>query len=208
MLTCTARTFHSRRERVRSRQNQVGVRLKPANIMQKIDSIPKRTVFTLTWEFWERGTVDIEASSEDEAREVFEEEGEALKKDGQLCESDDGMRIVGIEPDDTDYGMPVEEFCERVGMLMDDDLDVLATNGFKEGDFESNGMFDTDKLGALLQFCETHPEYHIVTLVDYDDHSIYLNEIAYVNRMGYYLANGDEDDSLFCDLYNPRLWGK
>ena len=176
--------------------------------MQEIVTVPQRTVFTLTWESWERGSIDIEASSEEEARKLFEQEGGLLKEEGELEPNEDGMRIVDIEDDGTDYGMPEDAFYERVGMLIEDDLDILRMNGFKEGDFETNGMFDTDKLGELMQFCETHPEYHIITDVDAEGHTIYYNRIAYVNRMGYYLANGDKDKSLFCDVYEPRLQGK
>ncbi len=63
-------------------------------------------------------------------------------------------------------------------------------------------MFDTDKLGELVQFCEKNPEYHVVTVVDTDGDTSYLNTVVFVNRMGYYLANGDKDESLFTDI--PR----
>ncbi len=96
--------------------------------------------------------------------------------------------------------MEEQEFYEKVGMLMERDLDLLASLGFKND--AGNGEFDTDKLGEMVRFCEEHPEYHIVTVVDTDGTTSYLNTVAFVNRMGYYLANGDKDESLFTDI--PR----
>ena len=93
-----------------------------------------------------------------------------------------------------------EEFYKQVGMLMEGDLDLLASLGFGKDAANSNGMFDTEKLSDLTQFCEKHPDYHIVTVVDTDGDTAYLNTVAFVNRLGYYLANGDKDESLFADI--------
>jgi hypothetical protein len=88
-------------------------------------------------------------------------------------------------------------FYERVGLLIEDDLDRLEALGFGEDMVEDNGMFDTDRLRALEQFCKSHPGYHIVTLIEEDGELIYVNRVAFANRYGYYLADGDMDETLF-----------
>jgi hypothetical protein len=84
-------------------------------------------------------------------------------------------------------------------MLMEDDLDLLHSLGFGKDAVDDNGMFETDTLKELTQFCDTHPEYHIVTMVRGDGGWVYLNRVAFVNRLAYYLANGDKDDTLFAE---------
>jgi hypothetical protein len=92
----------------------------------------------------------------------------------------------------------MRDFEERVGMLIEDDLERLEALGFGEDMVEDNGMFETWWLGELQAFCKAHPEYHIVTAADGDDGNLlYLNTVAYVNRIGYYLADGDKDETLF-----------
>lgn len=49
-------------------------------------------VFNVTWENWERGSVEIEASDQDEAEEIFNNEHvDCLEADGE------GLDIVEIE---------------------------------------------------------------------------------------------------------------
>ena len=53
-------------------------------------------LFTITWESWERGSIAIEAASEDEARKLFDD------KVGSLEPYDEGIDIVEIESGDED----------------------------------------------------------------------------------------------------------
>ena len=50
------------------------------------------TAFTVTWESWERGSVEIEAATEGEARRIFDEEHVGL-----LNPAAEGLDIVGVE---------------------------------------------------------------------------------------------------------------
>lgn len=85
-----------------------------------------------------------------------------------------------------------DEFAKAVGLLMEDDVDRLRALGFSPDD---NGSFETDKLPDLVAFCEKHPDYHIVTLCDEG----YCNDVRWVNRQLYYLADGSKDPELHVD---------
>ena len=82
--------------------------------------------------------------------------------------------------------VPVEEFEERVGLLWE--LDEIAALGLEADD--DNGSFDTSRLEELDEFCQSHPELHIVTSLDDDT---YLNDVAIANRVAYFLAKGSRE---------------
>jgi hypothetical protein len=50
------------------------------------------SAFTVTWESWERGSVEIEAETESEARRIFDEQYV-----GNLEPEAEGLDIVGVE---------------------------------------------------------------------------------------------------------------
>jgi hypothetical protein len=91
------------------------------------------------------------------------------------------------------------DLFKHVGMMIGDDADRLEALGFGKDAVESKGMFDSDMLPVLREFCKSHPNFHIVTLVEDDDGeaTIYVNRAAFANRLGYYLADGDKNDTLW-----------
>ena len=78
------------------------------------------------------------------------------------------------------------EFVRAVG-LIEDRLERLKVLGFSTNDFDDNGGFDTSSLPKLAALCEKHPEYHIVTQCDEG----YYNQVRFVNRLRYFLADGN-----------------
>ena len=75
------------------------------------------------------------------------------------------------EGNEEDPRLDWERFDEEVG-LIEGFSGRLEALGFLEGEFESNGSFDTDMLRCLATFCEDHPEYHIVTQCDEGCHGL------------------------------------
>lgn len=78
------------------------------------------------------------------------------------------------------------EFVRAVG-LIEDRLERLKVLGFSTNDFDDNGGFDTSSLPKLAALCEKHPEYHIVTQCNKG----YYNQVRFVNRLRYFLADGN-----------------
>ncbi len=86
-----------------------------------------------------------------------------------------------------------DTFARAVGLV--EDSERLEALGFPRRDFDDNGRFATDRLPKLLAFCEQHPEYHIVTQCD----ECYSNQVRFVNRLCYFLADGSKDLDLYID---------
>jgi len=79
------------------------------------------------------------------------------------------------------------EFQKHVGVLKCDDFDFL-----KIVPDSKCGFFDPPSSDRLIRFCETNPDFHIVTIAE---NNVYLN--FYVPNKIYLLANGDPDPELY-----------
>lgn len=88
-------------------------------------------------------------------------------------------------------------FAEFVGLL---DGDRVRTLGLRPDD-TGCGRFELDRLEELTKFVRENPAYHIVTETsDSDDFDSGRgcsmdNEIRFVNRLGYFLADGSTADA-------------
>ncbi len=58
-----------------------------------------------------------------------------------------------------------------------------------------DGMYETNQLAELTKFCQVNPRFHIATVMDYGRFYI-QNRPAWVNRLGYYLASGNDNQEL------------
>lgn len=111
-----------------------------------------------------------------------------------------------------DSFLSIEDFTEQTGMIEDvdvilelidnADLDIDIKTLLKE-DLDECGHFNaySGSLIALNQLLDVigRESYHIVTSTDSDDGNdmCFDNCVRYVNRINYYLANGNADPDLY-----------
>ena len=92
-----------------------------------------------------------------------------------------------------------EDFKTAVGLI--DSPDLLAYHGAPKP-VHHYGMYETtlSQRDALNKFLRTHPEFHIATVVDDGENMLTIeNRLCLVNRIGYYLCNGDRNQTLILE---------
>lgn len=95
-------------------------------------------------------------------------------------------------------GQTFDIFAKKVGLI--ESADVLKKIGAPAGFDEDDGAWAaTSKTKEdLLNFIDKNPTYHVVTQLDMEDDVIaYENRLATVNRLAYYLADGDKSEDLY-----------
>lgn len=102
-----------------------------------------------------------------------------------------------------------DAFSKRVGLIDDHRLLEKIGAPVKNSSYQGkSGYWSADSSSAkdLMDFVKKNPKYHIVTQTsDADDIeedntmvSTYDNAMRIVNRLSYYLADGDKNENIHC----------
>lgn len=104
-----------------------------------------------------------------------------------------------------------EAFSKDVGIISDESTlkKIGAPVNLKSFDGD-RWSAESESAKALSEFVKNNPKYHVVTELDPEDEDdgsmkfIYDNSMRVVNRLSYFLADGNKDESLHCTEIESR----